>query len=95
MEAGESPQHTVQRECEEEVGVTFVPESEPFYEGTWENRTLRYFVGSWSFQFQEGVRLVDGEAIGFDWCTFEDTLELDLAFRYREALLLLRKKKLL
>lgn len=86
LEKDELLTDAVAREVHEEVGLTFKPEAEPFYSGTWEDRQLNYFLGTWAFEFKEGVRLVDGEAIGFDWCTYEEAVSLDLGFRYREAL---------
>lgn len=94
-EDGELLTETVSREALEEVGLIFTPEAEPFYLGVWEDRQLNYFLGTWSFKHSEGARLVDGEAIGLDWCTYEEATSLDLAFRYQETIELLHSQKFL
>lgn len=96
-EENEHVESAVRREAMEEVGINFLPEPEPFYKGRWGDRELFYFLGEWDFIYQHGVHLETtydnerklhvAESIGYDWCTYEEALGKELAFKYHDAVL--------
>jgi len=86
---GETPAEAAKREIDEEVGIEFFPDSPAYYEGSWEDRLLSYFLGKWRAPEKIVLRLSPegiAESIGYGWLTFPQALKLDLSFLYREAI---------
>lgn len=92
-DGNEDPRATCARETSEEIGLPFFAESEPFWEGAQPDRTLEYYLGTWTAT-ERGpeLRLTKGvyENCGLAWWTLEQALNLPLSFRYHDVLIELK-----
>ena len=91
-EPSESLSEAAAREAYEEIGLTFHPESRPFWEGSLSDRNLSYFFGTWTAP--EQLRIQDNEVSGYGWFSYEDALRLPLAVRYEEVIRHMAKKSI-
>jgi 8-oxo-dGTP diphosphatase len=89
-EPGESPEENVIREVKEEVGLDFTPQ-EIIGRGRYQDRDLYRFIGRWSGE----VLLQQEEALEWGWFSYQEALDLPLAFDYRNILEILRNQRLL
>lgn len=87
----ETPAEAATREVKEESGLDFLPEQlfmkTEFGDG---RRGYRFLGGA-----RGTVKLQESEAVDFGWFTYEEAMELELAFDYRDVIEKLRKEDLL
>jgi len=89
-EDGELPEETVVREVKEETNLDFLP-SEVFMIGTYSEREMYRFLGSWN----GSVKLQEEELSDFGWFTYYQALQLKLGFDYHTALDILYNRSLI
>lgn len=89
-EDGELPEETVIREVKEETNLDFSP-SEVFMIGTFTDREMYRFLGSW----EGSIKLQEEELSDFGWFTYFQALQLKLGFDYIKALDILYKRELI
>jgi 8-oxo-dGTP pyrophosphatase MutT (NUDIX family) len=89
-EDGELPEETVVREVKEETNLDFLP-SEVFMIGTYTEREMYRFLGSWN----GSVKLQEEELSDFGWFTYYQALQLKLGFDYHTALDILYNRSLI
>jgi 8-oxo-dGTP pyrophosphatase MutT (NUDIX family) len=84
VDFGETPQQAGIREAQEEIGVEFYAEENPFWEGGVFDRKLSYFLSKW--RVPAALQMQQDEVGGCGWFTLPDALNLPLSFRYREVI---------
>jgi 8-oxo-dGTP pyrophosphatase MutT (NUDIX family) len=89
-EDGELPEETVVREVKEETNLDFLP-SEVFMIGTYTEREMYRFLGSWN----GSVKLQEEELSDFGWFTYYQALQLKLGFDYQTAIDILYNRSLI
>ncbi len=89
-EIGETAEENVIREVKEECNLDFKP-TKIIKTGIWQNRKFYRFLGNWSGK----IRIQEEEVIDFNWFTFNEALQLDLSFDYRDVIEILNKNKML
>ncbi len=77
----ESPEEVVIREVKEEVNLDFNP-TKLFSTGKYKDRILYRFLGKWSGH----IRIQKKELTDWKWFSYEDAIELDLAFDYESII---------
>ena len=87
---GETAMQAVIREVREEVDLDFTP-TELFSTGKWQDRELNRFLGTWSGK----VQIQENEVLEYGWFAYEEAMELNLAFDYRDVIEKLHRRKLL
>ncbi|HRY59855.1 MAG TPA: NUDIX hydrolase [Patescibacteria group bacterium] len=91
---GETPEQTAIRETKEEVGLDFEPtelvKTGPYMVGT--NEMILYrFYGNWSGD----IKIQKEEADDWNWFSYEEAINLKLAFDWHEVIEILHGKELL
>lgn len=89
-EPGETPEETVIREVEEETNLDFYPE-ELFTTNYFQDRQMHRFTGNWAGDISLQVE----ELSDYGWFSFDESLELEMAFDYREIVEVLYDKGLI
>jgi len=89
-ELSETAEQNVIREVKEEVNLDFIP-TEILTTATWKNRFLYRFLGRWSGT----VKIQEEELTDYNWFTYTEAKQLNLAFDYPHVLDLLRERKLI
>lgn len=89
-EQNETPVENVIREVKEECNLNFTP-TKIFKTGVWQDRFYYRFLGSWSGT----ISIQEEEVKAFKWFKYEETLQLNLSFDYKEVIELLHQKMLL
>ena len=89
-EPSETAIQNVIREVKEECNLDFVP-TEIIKTGIWQNRKFYRFLGTWSGQ----IILQEKEVVNFGWFSYEEAVQLQLSFDYKEIVELLHSKVLL
>lgn len=89
-EDGELPEETVVREVKEETNLDFLP-SEVFMIGTYTDREMYRFLGSWN----GSIKLQEEELSSFGWFNYNQALQLKLGFDYQTALDILYNRSLI
>jgi ADP-ribose pyrophosphatase YjhB (NUDIX family) len=89
-ESNETPEQNVIREVKEECNLDFTP-TKIIKTGIWQNREYFRFLGNWQGQ----IKIQEEEVMNFDWFTFEEAIQLNLSFDYKEVVKLLKNSDLL
>ena len=89
-ESNETAEQNVIREVKEEVNLDFKP-TEVLTTATWQNRFLYRFLGTWS----GNIIIQEDELTDYNWFTYAEAKQLELAFDYPLVLDLLRKRGLI
>jgi mutator protein MutT len=89
-EPGETPEEIVIREVKEETDLDFEP-TEMFLTAYFRDRKMFRFLGNWSGK----ITLQEEELTDYGWFTFEEAIERELAFDYRNVLSVLHDRGLI
>lgn len=89
-EPNETAEENVIREVKEECNLDFVP-TKILKTGIWQERKFYRFLGSWSGE----IKIQEKEVVNFGWFSYEEAVQLNLSFDYKEILDLLYSKVLL
>ena len=89
-ELGETAEENVIREVKEECNLDFTP-TKIIKTGIWQDRKFYRFLGNWSGK----IRIQEEEVVDFNWFTYNETLQLDLSFDYRDIIEILNKSNML
>ena len=89
-ELNETAEENVIREVKEECNLDFSPE-EILKMGIWQQRKFYRFLGRWSGQ----IKIQEKEVVNFGWFSYEEALQLNLSFDYKEIVELLHLRVLL
>lgn len=84
-EWNELPEELVIREVKEEINLNFTPTKlfqSGIIENSWEPIKTHRFL--WTFEWT--IKIQEEEVDGFAWYTYEETLNLKIAFDYDEVL---------
>lgn len=87
---GEIPEQIVVRELKEEVNLDFKP-TKLFATGKYKDRDLFRFLGEWSGD----IKIQEEELTEWNWFSYEEAINLELAFDYREVIEKLHKEGLI
>jgi 8-oxo-dGTP diphosphatase len=89
-EPNETAEENVIREVKEECNLDFVP-TKILKTGIWQERKFYRFLGSWSGE----IKIQEKEVVNFGWFSYEEAVQLNLSFDYKEIVDLLYSKVLL
>ena len=59
--------------------------------GDWDGKFFYRFLGNWNGQ----IKIQETEVVTYNWFTYNEAIELNLAFDYKEIIELLFKRNLL
>ena len=89
-EIGETAEENVIREVKEECNLNFQP-TQILKKGDWDGKFYYRFLGDWNGE----IKIQETEVISYNWFTYQEAIELNLAFDYKEIIETLRLNKLL
>ena len=89
-EEGETAEENVIREVKEECNLDFTP-TKIIKKGDWDGKFFYRFLGNWNGQ----IKIQETEVVTYNWFTYNEAIELNLAFDYQEIIELLYKNDLL
>ncbi|RXP46585.1 NUDIX domain-containing protein [Lutibacter sp. HS1-25] len=89
-EANETAEENVIREVKEECNLDFTPKK-IIKIGTWQEKKFYRFLGDWSGE----IKIQETEVTDYNWFTFKQTQQLQLAFDYKEIVEILHNQSLL
>lgn len=89
-DTGETPEQNVIREVKEETGLEFTPK-EIIKTGQYKERELYRFIGEWDGE----IKIQEEEIVDYGWFTYDQCVELDLAFDYGEVIEILHRRGLI
>lgn len=89
-EKHESAIQNVIREVKEECNLDFSP-TEIIKIGHWQQKKYYRFLGNWSGK----IKIQEEEVVDYNWFSYEEAIQLKLAFDYKEILQLLNNKNLI
>jgi len=89
-EKGETAEQNVIREVKEECNLDFTPIS-ILKTGIWQDRKFYRFLGNWTGK----IKIQELEVMDFNWFTYQEAINLNLSFDYKEVIKILHKKQLI